>query len=244
MTMDMNRRRLLGVAGVAAAGAALAACSKDDAPATPSPSPSTSFTPRPAITTPQAARAEIRQGNERYQRSEMNTPGVDHEARVHVAQGQEPFAVILSCADSRVPPEILLDQGFGDLFVVRVAGNIVGRSELGSIQYAVEHLHTPFIAAVGHSKCGAVDAAVGVVDGGAKPGGAIDDIVDHIVPAVRKAKAGHGDDLVTRAIKDNARQSRDQLLTDPMIAGKVKAGKLEVVAAYYTLDDGRFVVLD
>lgn len=251
MATGIHRRKFFGAAGVVTVGAAIAACSSNDGgtaassnsggPAAPT---TTSFTPRPPITTPQAALEELRQGNERYLRSEMNNPGADHEARVHVAEQQEPFAVILSCADSRVPPEILLDQGFGDLFVVRVAGNIVGRSELGSIQYAVEHLHTPLIATVGHAACGAVGAAVDVADGGSRPGGAIDDIVDHILPAVQKAKTEPGDDLLTKAIQVNARQSRDQLLADPLIAGMVKEDKLKVIAAYYALDNGRFVVLD
>ncbi|WP_344716214.1 carbonic anhydrase [Gordonia defluvii] len=244
MTTGMNRRKLLGVAGVAAAGAALAACSTDDKTTTSATAPQTSIAHRPEITTPAEARAELRRGNERYLKGQMVHPGADEQRRVEVALGQEPFAAILGCADSRVPVEILTDQGFGDLFVVRVAGNIVGKSELGSLQFAVEHLHVPLIAVVGHAKCGAVDAAVGVAGGGAMPGGAVDDIVNHILPAARKAKGEQGGDLLTRAIKDNAIQSRDQLLKDPLIAGEVKKGTLEVVAAYYTLEDGRFVVLD
>ncbi|HNP55332.1 MAG TPA: carbonic anhydrase [Gordonia sp. (in: high G+C Gram-positive bacteria)] len=249
MAMDMNRRRLFGVAGVAAAGAALAACSTDDKKdeATPTSTSKTAPGPvhRPEIETPAQAREELRKGNERYLNGEQVHPGTDEMRRVEVALKQEPFAAILTCADSRVPVEIVTDQGFGDLFVVRVAGNVVGSSELGSLQYAVEHLHVPLIAVAGHAKCGAVDAAVGVADGGAMPGGAVDDIVNHILPAVRAAKNEVTPDqnLLTEAIKANAIQSRDIVLKDPLIAAEVSKGKLEVVAAYYDIDTGKFVVL-
>lgn len=246
MATGMNRRRLFGVAGVTAAGAALAACStdsKDDAEPTSSSKTAPGPVHRPEIETPAQAREELRKGNERYLKGEQVHPGTDEMRRVEVALKQEPFAAILTCADSRVPVEIVTDQGFGDLFVVRVAGNVVGSSELGSLQYAVEHLHVPLIAVAGHAKCGAVGAAVEVADGGAMPGGAIDDIVDHIMPAVRAAKTDPGDDLLTRAIKANAIQSRDIVGKDPLIAHEVAAGKLEVVAAFYDIDTGKFTLL-
>ncbi len=186
---------------------------------------------------------ELRKGNERYINAEIQHPGQHPEARLLVAQSQEPFAVIVSCSDSRVPPELLVDQGFGDLFVVRVAGNVIGRSELGSVEYAVGHLHTPLVVVVGHERCGAVAATVDSVEHGNQPEGAIADIVELITPAVTIAKQRPGDDLLDKAIRANAELSRDALLKSPEVAEAVDAGHLKVVAAYYNLNDGKFQLL-
>ena len=158
---------------------------------------------------------------------------------------QRPFAIVLGCSDSRTPVEILFDEGFGDLFVVRIAGNVENADGVASLEYGAKVLGIPLIMVMGHTACGAVDAAVGVADGGAMPGGAVDDIVNHILPAVRAAKNEVTPDqnLLTEAIKANAIQSRDIVLKDPLIAAEVSKGKLEVVAAYYDIDTGKFVVL-
>lgn len=171
-------------------------------------------------------------------------PGEHPDARVDVAGGQKPFAVLVSCSDSRVPPELLVDQGFGDLFVVRVAGNVIGPSELGSVEYAVDHLHTPLIVTVGHTRCGAVEAAVDSVESGEAPHGAIAEIVKLITPAVHEAQKDPGEDLLDTAVRLNAVQSRDTLLKSTVVADAVAAGKLRVIAAYYSLDnDGKVELL-
>jgi len=109
---------------------------------------------------PKEAHDRLAQGNARYVAGKAKHPRQDAATRKHLTSGQQPFATVLSCSDSRVPPELVFDQGIGDLFVVRVAGNIGGEDDLGSIEYAVEHLHTSLIVVMGHEKCGAVTAAL------------------------------------------------------------------------------------
>jgi carbonic anhydrase len=127
---------------------------------------------------------ELMNGNKRYVAAELAHPNQTAARRAEVAKGQDPFAIIVGCSDSRVPPEIIFDQGLGDLFVTRVAGNIVDDVVLGSIEYAAEHLGVPLIVVLGHKRCGAVEAA-------AKGGDApvhIRSLVEAIKPAIKKAK--------------------------------------------------------
>ena len=244
MTDSFSRRSWLGLAGVAVAGATLAACdSSSEKGESDDSTPTPSFEPRATITDPDVALDELRRGNERYVAAEMEHPGQHPKARVAVAGGQEPFATIVSCSDSRVPPELLVDQGFGDLFVVRVAGNVIGRSELGSVEFAVGALRTPLVVVVGHQSCGAVDATIDSVEHGTRPEGAIADIVDLIAPAVPVAKSRPGDDLLDKAVRANAELARDTLAKSPVLAKAVQAGKLKVVAAYYDLKNGKFEIL-
>lgn len=197
----------------------------------------------PHPSTPDGALAELLAGNRRYLRAEQQHPGDAPEARLDVALKQEPFAVLVSCADSRVPPELLFDQGFGDIFVVRVAGNVIGRTELGSIEYAVTVLNTPLIMVLGHERCGAVEGAVDAVLHGVQAPGAVADVVDMITPAVRTALSWPGWDLVDKAVRANTEQSRAIILAEELIAERVAAGTLAVVAAYYDLDDGHVELL-
>src|SRR2546421_4904043 len=110
--------------------------------------------------TPAAALKLLKQGNERFTQGKLAARDIGASRRAALAKGQHPFAVVLTCADSRVAPELVFDQGLGDIFVLRVAGNIADRSVIGSIEYAVEHLHTPLIVVLGHESCGAVQAAL------------------------------------------------------------------------------------
>jgi carbonic anhydrase len=142
--------------------------------------------------------------------------------------------VVLTCADSRLSPEIIFDQGIGDLFVVRNAGNLLGDHVIGSIEYAVEHLHAPVVIVLGHTKCGAVSAAVA---GGEAPGH-IKSIVASLNPAVSMAKKKEGDPIA-HAIRINAKLSASALAqTDPILAEWAKHGKIKVVAALYNLETG------
>ena len=176
----------------------------------------------------------LKDGNQRYMAGTLAHPNQTRDRRTEVAKGQEPFAIILSCADSRVGPEVVFDQGLGDLFVVRVAGNIVDNVGLGSIEYAAEHLHTPLLVVLGHEKCGAVAAAVG---GGHAPGH-IHSIVKALEPAVASAKA-LGGDAVDNAVRANVQRVAKQLnQAGPILSELVKAGKLKVVGARYDLDTG------
>ncbi len=163
--------------------------------------------------------------------------------RRKLASGQSPKAIILSCSDSRVGPELVFDQSLGDIFVVRTAGNIADKVALGSIEYAVEHLHSPLLVVLGHQKCGAVNAAC---SGEKMPSVNLDAIVEKINPAVTRAKSyAKADDLVESAIKENVHQSAlDLSANSEIIASAVKSGKLTVIEAEYELESGQVVRLN
>ena len=185
------------------------------------------------------ALTRLKAGNTRYVKGAAKHPNQNKKAREAVAKTQKPFAIILGCADSRVPPEVLFDQGIGDLFVIRVAGNLADDAVIGSIEYAVEHLGTQLVVVLGHERCGAVKATV---DGGEAPGH-IGTLVKAIQPAVTKAKDEKGD-LLDNAVKENAEMVAEQLReSKPILEEMVKEGKIKIVAARYDLDDGRIEFL-
>lgn len=191
---------------------------------------------------PEEAMKRLMDGNKRYVADNGTGPHRGQKWRAEVAKGQNPFAVIVGCSDSRVPPELLFDQGFGDLFVVRTAGNVVDSVALGSIEYAVEHLGTKLIVVLGHERCGAVSAAVA---GGEAPAN-VKSIVDAIQPAVEKAKVkghgSHGCDLVCSSVKSNVKLVAEKMRTSPILKELMEDGMLNVVGAYYDLDDGAVTV--
>jgi carbonic anhydrase len=177
---------------------------------------------------------KLTDGNKRYASLKQKHPNQGSRRRAEVSKGQKPFAVIVGCSDSRIPPEILFDQGLGDIFVIRVAGNIVDDVALGSIEYAVDHLNTKLVVILGHSKCGAVTATVQ----GGEAHGHIAGIVKAIAPAVKKAKGKKGD-LTDNAIRANVELVVKQVKTStPIIAKMVRAGKVKVVGAYYDIGTG------
>jgi carbonic anhydrase len=168
----------------------------------------------------------------------MQHPGQDPEHRLRVSRLQQPFAVILTCSDSRLPPEVLFDQGLGDLFVVRVAGNIVDAAVQGSVEYAVSHLNTPLVMVIGHQSCGAVEATLESIQHHTTPHGDIAALVTAITPAVAVAEQRPGD-LLENTIRANADLSRDAITKSPELAGPLSSGQLKAVSAYYSFDDGR-----
>jgi carbonic anhydrase len=194
----------------------------------------------PAISADEATRI-LKEGNERYVDGKPRHPHQDRERRALTAgQGQHPLATVLTCSDSRVPPEILFDQGLGDIFVIRVAGNVSATDEIGSIEYAVDHLGTPLVMVLGHSQCGAVTA---VVDNAKLPPN-IATLVEPIRPAVdraREANPGAAQGVLLKAaIQDNVWQSiEDMLRQSPIIREKIKDGKTRVVGALYEIDSGQ-----
>lgn len=170
----------------------------------------------------------------------------DAERRLALIGGQKPYAVILSCSDSRVPPEIIFDSGLGEIFVVRVAGNIPDPIVLGSIEYAAEHLDTPLIMVLGHERCGAVSATVSA---GGKAEGNIGAIVEVLAPAVEQARREVGDKgksaVVEAAADINVRRVCDCLATrSEVLGGLVAAGKIKIVGARYDFEDGKVTLLD
>jgi len=188
----------------------------------------------PTLPTADSVLAELKAGNSRHVKHAYTHPHLSADRRTELAKGQEPHAVILACADSRVAPEIVFDKGLGDLFTVRVAGNIAGDAEIASMEYAVEHLHTPLIVVMGHQSCGAVKAAI---DGGNAPGH-LPTLILAIQPAVERARGETGD-LATNAVRDNVERVVDRLRSShPILAEAVRAGKLRIVGAVYSLDSG------
>ena len=163
--------------------------------------------------------------------------------RRKLSSSQSPNSIILSCSDSRVGPELIFDQSLGDLFVVRTAGNVADPVALGSMEYAVEHLHSSLLVVLGHQKCGAVNAAC---SGEKMPSANLQAIVDKIDPAVALAKShAKADDLVEAAIKENVHQSaKDVLANSAILREAVDSGKLRVVEAEYELDTGKVSRLD
>lgn len=178
-------------------------------------------------------------GNKRCITCRQQNPRQDARRRKEVSKGQKPFAVIVGCSDSRIPPELIFDQGLGDLFVVRLAGNIVDALALGSIEYAVEHLGTKLVVVLGHGKCGAVTAATQSPDAP----GHVDAIVRAIQPAVKKARKLKGD-LVDNAIRANVALVTSKIKSSkPILAEMAEKGEIEVVGAYYNIETGAVELL-
>ena len=178
-------------------------------------------------------------GNKRCVTCKQQNPRQDARRRKEVSNGQKPFAVVVGCSDSRIPPELIFDQGLGDLFVVRLAGNIVDALALGSIEYAVEHLGTKLVVVLGHGKCGAVTAAA------QSPGapGHVGAIVKAIQPAVKKARKLKGD-LVDNAIRANVALVTSKIKSSkPILAEMAEKGEIEVVGAYYNIETGAVELL-
>jgi len=185
------------------------------------------------------ARQKLIEGNKRYVDAKMIYPNQTALRRSEIAKGQHPFAVILGCSDSRVPPEIIFDQGLGDLFVIRVAGNITDNVVLGSIEYAVEHLGVRYIMVLGHEGCGAVEATV---KEGHAPGH-IDCIVKAIRPVLKKIKNSPGDTL-DNAVRANVLSVVAQLKSSkPILAELFKKGELVIDGARYDLEDGDVAII-
>ncbi len=179
-------------------------------------------------------------GNQRY----VNSATVCHEdwsaRRLAQAQGQAPFAVIVTCSDSRVPPEIIFDQALGDLFVIRVAGNVVDDFAIGSIEYGITVLGADLVLVLGHSNCGAVEGALK----GLKFDNHIQEVLNAIQPAVETVKGTSGN-VLEKAIKANVRYVENKLKNSkPVLAKLLEQGKLSILGAYYDLSSGKVEFLD
>src|ERR1044072_3817652 len=178
--------------------------------------------------------AELKTGNKHHVAHRYQHPHETLDRQRQLVSGQHPHAEILSCSDSRVPPEIVFDQGLGDLFVVRVAGNVVTDTEIGSLEYGAEHLHIPVLVVLGHESCGAVTAAVK----GDPPEGHIAALVDLIKPAGEKTRAMPGDP-VSNAVRMNVEMLGNQLRSPtPILSELVAHGTLRSVGALYSIPTG------
>lgn len=200
---------------------------------------------------PAAALRRLQEGNARFvanlRRSEALSSPV---RRAEVADNHQPFAVVLGCSDARVPAEIVFDQGLGDLFVIRVAGNVVAPSQVGSVEFAVERFGVETVVVLGHSRCGAIEATLEALS---RPGQAqsrgLSSIVDRVRPAIegllRTELARDRTRLVDEAVKANIRASVNQLRHgSELLERLLLAGRLEVVGAEYALDSGAVIFLD
>lgn len=177
--------------------------------------------------------SRLKAGNERFVADMLDGKLQDSSRRESLTGGQDPYAIILSCADSRVVPELAFDTGLGEIFVVRVAGNIANSSSIASIEYAVAHIGSKVIIVLGHESCGAVTAAVKGGDNGYN----LNHLLFHITPAI--AASGEGA-AVNDVVKKNAELTAKELINrSPIIRGAVEAGNLKVIPAYYNLGSGR-----
>jgi carbonic anhydrase len=226
-TLAPSRRLLLGCgAGWLLAGPAWA---------------STRETHAPSAVSPADALKRLTAGNARFARGASVHPDGDLQRRKSLVGGQHPFATILACADSRVAPELIFDQGLGDLFVIRVAGNVVDDTVLASIEYSVIHLGSPLVMVLGHERCGAVTATMQALAGKGSPEDRetkIGALADLIAPAVR-AVPPQAPDKLDAAIVLNAERAAQAVLTgSPPLQARAKSGALKVVSARYGLGDG------
>jgi len=178
------------------------------------------------------------EGNGRFVSDKTIDPNQSTSRRAELAKGQKPFATILSCVDSRVPPEIVFDRGLGDLFVIRTAGQVVDKAVLGSIEFGAEELGIPLIVVMGHEKCGAVKATIDTLEKGGKAPGAIEYLVEGIAPAVKAVKGKKGD-LLDNAVQANVDVSVAALKKSRILTHLVEEGKIKIVGARYDLDSGK-----
>ncbi len=194
---------------------------------------------------PQEAQEELKQGNSRYMTGKSSHVRIDPVSRERTALfGQKPLATILGCSDARVPPEIVFDQGFGELFVVRVAGNVCSTAELASVEYGVKYLKTPLVVVLGHTHCGAVQAALG----NAELKGSLPKLIAMITPAVADAKAkapkAVADKLLNASIEANVRKTMKDILTNsPGLDEMVRNNKVALVGAIRDIEHGGIVWL-
>jgi len=185
----------------------------------------------------------LMEGNSRYVSGIITQNGQNVvERRYELISGQDPLAVVLGCSDSRIPPEMIFDQGLGDIFVVRTAGQVLDNASLGSIEYAVEHLEVPLIIVMGHEGCGAVTATL---EGGEAPGH-MKYLVESIQPAVDEANSkGNESELLNNSINNNIKNIKRELENaSSILSEKMQSGELAIVAARYNMETGVVVILD
>jgi len=195
--------------------------------------------------TPDVALNILLKGNQRFVKGAVIHPHQSVRDRVKTArEGQKPVAAILSCSDSRVPPEIIFDAGIGDIFVIRIAGNVAAKEAIGSIEYAVDHLGVKLILVLGHTKCGAVTAAAN----NDKVAGDLAAIIDEIKPAVAKTKAGDknltGDKLILESTKSNVQRSIQKIMNSSSLSqSRLQTGDITVIGALYDIETGSVTIL-
>ena len=191
------------------------------------------------------ALARLQAGNLRFVRGEASFPTVQKEILAELALGQQPYATILGCSDSRVPPELVFDAGFGELFVIRVAGNVLGPSILGTLQYSALHLKTPLFVVLGHEGCGAVKAAIASRFDEAPQAGRIELLLEQIIPALDGLDPqAPPAELLSAGVEANVRRTIREVLATPEAKSRIGEGVFKLVGAVYELETGRVRFLD
>ncbi len=250
--MTSTRREMIGglAMGTAALGAAaVSGCTRVNA-AAGTIAPVAGAAPpaviqAPTDLTPAQALARLEQGNVEFLRGEQRPESTSAKRRLELAAGQAPFAAYVTCSDSRVPPELLFGRGLGELFIIRNAGNTVDTVALGSVEYAVGVLGVPLVVVMGHESCGAVKAAVDVVENNATFPGQIGRMIEPIIPAVLNSRE-NGKVSLENAVRSNVRRVVDYLRnqTDPLMQKPLADGRLRIVGAYYDLSTGEVDFFD
>jgi carbonic anhydrase len=195
-------------------------------------------------TTPVTAWKALKEGNERFIAGKPAHPSQSLEHRASLTAGQKPIAAILGCSDSRVAAELIFDQGLGDIFVVRTAGQAIDSAVLGSIEYAVAVLNVPLIVVLGHDGCGAVKAAIGAIDDGAILGGFVRDVVERVVPSILQARRDgltRVDEFEERHVCETVAQLVER---STAIAERVEKGTLGIAGITYRLAKGKAALVD
>jgi carbonic anhydrase len=180
------------------------------------------------------------EGNQRFVAGKLDHPNQTAERRAEVAKGQHPFAAVLACSDSRTPPEIIFDRGLGDIFTVRVAGNVADQVVIESLDYSVKHLGVRVVMVLGHRRCGAVIAAVDGHEGTADQD--VGPMLSELRPAVAASK-GEAGDPVENAVRENVKLVMKNLATSEELSAMVKSGELKIVGGIYDLDTGTIEML-
>lgn len=251
---QLNRRDFLRLLGLAASGAALVSCQ--------TPTPIATSSPTSAATTAEAVAqaAEVErgekavrnaagalerliEGNFRFYSGRAVHPWQSETRRVELAEEQKPFATVLSCVDSRVPPEIVFDRGLGDLFVVRTAGHVLDSAALGSIEFGVNELKIPLLLVMGHTQCGAVKATLDAVEKNLAAPDKIGFLVQSIRPAIELVRDLPGD-VLDNAVRLNIEMTLTALKGTPLLQDAEESGKLDILGAMYDLDTGVVFVFD
>ncbi|MGL5069391.1 MAG: carbonic anhydrase [Sarcina sp.] len=172
----------------------------------------------------------LKEGNQRFVKNDSELVNISSERREILKNGQHPYATLVSCSDSRVTPSLVFNAGLGEIFDVRLAGNVVDQDAMGSIEYAVDHLQCPLVVVMGHQNCGAVTAAYNDIVKGEKVSGNMQAIVNEIAPAINV------NETINDAVNKNIANMVNVIKLDPMIKAKIADGKVDVVGAYYNLD--------
>jgi carbonic anhydrase len=234
-----SRRHILTAGLAAGIATTVAGCSTSQP--TPQSAPGTAPPTGAPVANGNEALERLQAGNARFVAAQEQQLDEGIARRIAVSRGQHPFATILGCVDSRVPIELVFDQGLGDLVVVRSAGGALDQSVIGSIEFGIAELHTPLLVVLGHQRCGALDATIKALNHPTAHPGDLDYLVDTLAPAVRQITGKPGDRL-TNAIHANTGLVLTKLRQSPVIGPLEKSGKVKLVAAYYELDTGKVVL--